>query len=146
MFFNIDSIQPDDSLIICEGEMDALSFMEAGITSAVSVPNGAVQKLSDGTIDPKEDKTFAFLWEAKDQLDSVSKIIIATDNDSAGKTMGKELARRIGRDRCWTVSWPDDCKDANDILCLYGREGLRDLIDSAKPWPVSGIYLSLIHI
>lgn len=146
MFFNIDSIQPDDSLIICEGEMDALSFMEAGITSAVSVPNGAVQKLSDGTIDPKEDKTFAFLWEAKDQLDSVSKIIIATDNDSAGKTMGKELSRRIGRDRCWTVSWPDDCKDANDILCLYGREGLRDLIDSAKPWPVSGIYDAVSYI
>ena len=140
MFFNIDSIEPDDSLIICEGEMDALSFLEAGINSAVSVPNGAVQKLSDGTIDPKEDKTFAFLWEAKDQLDSVSKIIIATDGDSAGETMGRELARRIGRDRCWMVSWPDDCKDANDVLCLYGKEGLQDLIDSAKPWPVSGIY------
>lgn len=140
LFFNIDNVDLDDSLVICEGEMDALSMIESGIDSAVSVPNGAVQKLSDGSIDPKEDKTFSFLWDAKDKLDSVSKIIIATDSDKAGQTMGKELARRIGRDRCWIIAWPDDCKDANDVLCLHGKEKLVELVKQAMPWPVSGIY------
>ena len=44
-FFNVDNVATNDDLIICEGEMDALSFMEAGYDSVVSVPNGAVMKV-----------------------------------------------------------------------------------------------------
>ena len=139
-FFNIDSVQADDILVICEGEMDVLSMMQAGLTSVVSVPNGAVNKLSDGTIDPKEDKKFAFLWDAKDKLDSASKIVIATDADSAGQTMAEEMARRIGKDRCWKIEWPEGCKDANDVLCAHGEEVLHELVVNCKPWPIAGIY------
>jgi twinkle protein len=139
-FFNIESVQPDDLLVICEGEMDALSFLEAGLTSVVSVPNGAVAKLSDGSIDPREDKTFRFLWDAKETLDRAEKIIIATDSDKAGQVMAEELARRIGKDRCWKIEWPDECKDGNDVLTLHGKEVLADLAHNCKPWPISGIY------
>ena len=44
-FFNIENVERDDDLIICEGEMDALAFMETGYESVVSVPNGAVMKV-----------------------------------------------------------------------------------------------------
>jgi twinkle protein len=139
-FFNVDSIEENDILIICEGEMDALSLIEAGMTSVVSVPNGAVAKLSDGSIDPREDKSFSFLWDSKDLLDAASKIVIATDADKAGQTMAEELARRIGRDRCWKVDWPQGCKDANDVLCEHGGDVLADLVVNCKPWPIVGIY------
>ena len=44
-FFNIDAVERNDDLIICEGEMDALAYMETGYESVVSIPNGAVRSL-----------------------------------------------------------------------------------------------------
>ena len=41
IFYNINSIVGYNSCIIVEGEMDVLSFHEAGIRNVVSVPNGA---------------------------------------------------------------------------------------------------------
>lgn len=139
-FFNVDKVELNDDLIICEGEMDALSFMEVGFTSVVSVPNGAVMKVSDGKIDPREDNKFKFLWEAKKKIDRSSRIIIATDNDSAGHAMAEEIARRIGKDRCWKVEYPEDCKDANDVLLKKGKRWLSNTISKCKPWPVAGLY------
>ena len=41
VFYNINSIVGYDHCIITEGEMDVLALHEAGITNAISVPNGA---------------------------------------------------------------------------------------------------------
>ena len=139
-FFNLDSVASDETLVICEGEMDALSVTEAGFMSAVSVPNGAVAKVSDTQPSPEEDTTFSFLWHAKDQIEKASKIVLACDSDSQGQAMSEELARRIGKDRCWRIEWPEGCKDANDVLVKRGSGFLEELIDNARPWPVSGIY------
>jgi twinkle protein len=139
-FFNIDNVDRNDWLIICEGEMDVLSFLECGYKSVVSVPNGAVMKVVDGKIDPHEDNKFQFLWNAKKQIDKADRVVIATDGDSAGQAMAEEMARRIGKDRCWKVEWPDDCKDANDVLTKHGKKKLDDLAAFCKPWPVSGLY------
>ncbi len=139
-FFNIENAVADDTLIIAEGEMDALAFMETGYDSAVSVPNGAVMKVVDGQLDPNEDNKFKFLWDAKSQIDRAEKIIIATDADSAGEAMAEEMARRIGKDRCWTIEYPEGCKDANDVLLKHGPDGVDDIIAKAKPWPVAGLY------
>ncbi len=139
-FFNINSIGDGDYFVICEGEIDALSFVQAGIKSAVSVPNGAVGKVKTGAINPEDDRTFNFLWDAKEKLDNSSKIIIATDGDTAGNAMAEELARRIGRDRCWRIVYPEGYKDANEVLLDCGEECLVDLVESAEPWPIKGIY------
>ena len=139
-FFNIDNIIEGEPLVVVEGEMDALALIEAGIDSVVSVPNGAVAKLSTGRVDPREDKTFEFLWESRDDLKKASKIIIATDSDSAGQAMGEEIARRIGKDQCHKVVWPEGCKDANEVLLKKGAKVLVDIVGKAKPWPVAGVY------
>ncbi len=41
VLYNADSIQPGEDLIICEGELDVLTFIEAGFPNVVSLPNGA---------------------------------------------------------------------------------------------------------
>jgi twinkle protein len=139
-FFNVDSLVDNDSVIICEGEMDALAIHQVGYEGVISVPNGAVQNAKDNEIDPEQDNSFRFLWDVKDKLDSACKIIIATDGDKQGSAMAEEIARRIGRDRCWKVEWPAGCKDANDVLLTFGEESLSGVIGRAKPWPISGIY------
>ena len=41
IFYNLDAIKDESSVIIVEGEIDCLSMYEAGIYNVVSVPNGA---------------------------------------------------------------------------------------------------------
>ena len=139
-FFNLDAVVRNDDMYICEGEIDCLTMVECGFESSVSVPNGAVMKVVDGKIDPKEDNKFKFLWDAKEKIDAANRVIIATDGDSAGQAMAEEIARRIGKDRCWKIEYPDGCKDANDVLMKHGRKAVEKMVVDCQPWPVAGLY------
>ena len=142
-FFNLDRVDTTKPLIICEGELDALSFIECGaekVASVVSVPNGAVMKVVDEEFAKKDDTKFRFLTNAEEMLEEVGKVIIATDNDSAGKAMAEEMARRIGKHKCFKIEYPDGCKDANDVLLNKSTIALFDTIDNASAYPVSGLY------
>lgn len=138
-FFGIKHIKKGDEIVIVEGEMDVLAMAEAGVY-AVSVPNGATLKVTEGRIDPKEDSKFRFLWDAKDYFDAAPKIIIATDNDGPGNALAEEIARRVGKERCWRVNFPDGTKDANDVLLKDGKDGIKNVMGQAEPWPVEGLY------
>ncbi len=122
-----------DVTIICEGEMDALSFEVAGFRNAISVPDGAP------TPDAKNfDSKFEFLDDEK--LDAVGQWILAVDNDEPGRKLEDELARRLGRDKCLRITWPEGCKDANDVLVKLGVEALQNVISDAKSFPVEGVF------
>ena len=124
-------------LIICEGEMDALSYEAAGIF-ATSVPNGAPQRASSPDANDNGVK-YNYLFESRQKIIEASRIIIATDNDKPGQILAEEIARRVGKGKCWRVSYPDGCKDANDVLVQHGAEELRNTLVKALPWPVDGI-------
>lgn len=127
---------PDVPLIITEGEFDALSFLTAGATHVVSVPNGNPNKPSEGDINPLEDTQFKYLWQGaqvRPDIAKFNKIILATDNDKVGLILRDELAVRLGRPKCWYVTYPEGCKDANDVLVKYGSDVLSDLVADAKP-------------
>ena len=94
--FGLESLNIKDLIVIVEGEFDALALFEAGIDCAVSVPNGAVMKVSNNKISPQEDKKFAYIWNASDQLDKIEKIVLCCDSDSSGSALTEELSRRIG--------------------------------------------------
>lgn len=138
-FFGIQNAPLEGDFVIVEGEIDALSMAEAGIP-AVSVPNGAPVKVVDGKITPEEDHKFKFLWAAKQHIEKAKRVIIAVDDDGPGKALAEEIARRVGRDRCWLVEWPDGIKDANDMLMTHGKDALADLVKRASPWPIAGLY------
>lgn len=127
---------PETPLIITEGEFDALSFLAAGATHVVSVPNGNPDRPGSGEINPLEDKQFAYLWDGAklhSGLAKFRKIILATDDDKVGRILRDELAVRLGRTRCWYVTYPDGCKDANEVLIEHGADAVSDLIADAKP-------------
>lgn len=139
-FFLIDSVDTTKPLIIVEGEIDALTLMEAGIPNAVSVPSGAPIKVADGKVLPSEDKKFAYVWNARAVIDAVPYVILATDQDGPGQALAEELARRIGKEKCRVAKF--DAKDLNDIFTDPTREGqksVQDVIDRAAPYPVSGL-------
>ena len=121
------------TLIITEGEIDALSFVAIGL-EATSIPDGAPV----GNAKNFHTK-FEFLKSAQLVLDKFQKIIIAGDNDEPGQKAIRELGRRIGIEKCFVVSYPDGCKDANDVLVQHGSEKLHEVVRKARPFPVEGV-------
>ena len=128
IFYNIDSIIGYDYCIIVEGEMDVLALHEAGITNAISVPNGATLNTNN----------LEYLDNCIDYFDDKEKIILAVDTDEAGQALQAELVRRLGSEVCYLASF-DDCKDANEYLIKYGTEKLVQRITGARPVPLENV-------
>ena len=140
IFYQPTTIDPDKPLIITEGEIDALTCVEVGQTNVVSVPGGAPIKISEGRVDPTEDKKFNFVWEAKKLLDKVPSVILAVDGDIPGVALKEELARRIGKSKCKVVSYPEGCKDLNDVLLKHGATEVENCLNNAEPYPIEGLF------
>ena len=128
IFYNIDSTIGHKYVVIVEGEIDALSFIDAGINSVVSVPNGAT--VTGTNLD--------YLDSCIDYFEGKEKIIIAVDKDEAGENLRQELIRRLGAVACYTVDF-GDYKDANEFLVGNGRDMLSSLIDDASPVPIENV-------
>ena len=128
VFYNIDSIVGFEYCVIVEGEMDVLALYEAGITNAISVPNGAT--LNTNNLD--------YLDNCIDYFEDKDKIILAVDSDEAGQALQSELIRRLGSEVCYLAKF-DDCKDANEYLLKYGPEELSKVISGAKPVPLENV-------
>jgi len=128
VFYNINSVIGYDYCIIVEGEMDVLALHEAGITNAISVPNGAT--LNNNNLD--------YLDACIDYLEDKDKIILAVDSDEAGQALQSELIRRLGSEVCYLASF-DDCKDSNEYLQTYGKEKLVERINNARPVPLENV-------
>jgi twinkle protein len=127
---------PSDTLIVTEGEIDALSFLAIGESHVVSVPNGAPPRAGEGTIYPDEDRQFAYLWagnKLRPELQGYRRIILATDSDAAGGVLRNELAVHLGRTRCWYLDYGSDSKDGNEVLVKHGPDCLRAVLADAKP-------------
>lgn len=121
------------TLIVVEGEIDKLSIEVAGFASCVSVPDGAPAPETQNY-----STKFDFLQEPR--LAQVKTFIIAVDADAPGVRLQQELVRRLGRDKCLIVSWPDDCKDANEVLTRHGAAFLADCLAQAQPLPIEGTH------
>lgn len=128
VFYNIDAIANNSECVVVEGEMDVLSLHEAGVRNAVSVPNGAT--LHHNNLD--------YLDNCVDYFLDKEKIIIAVDNDEAGKALQSELIRRLGAEVCYLADF-GDCKDANEFLQEHGEKALSDVIKKAKPVPLENV-------
>jgi len=128
VFYNINSIVNTSTCIIVEGEIDVLSFHEAGIKNVISVPNGAT--LNSNNLD--------YLDNCIDYFEDKEKIILAVDQDEAGVALQQELIRRLGAEVCYLTNFVD-CKDANEYLLKYGKEDLAEVIKECRPVPLENV-------
>jgi twinkle protein len=128
IFYGLDSIKDSERIYIVEGEIDALSFHEAGLFSVCSVPNGA----------SKGNQKLDYLDNCWEYFVDKKEIILCTDNDEAGLTLRGELARRLGKYRCKYVDF-GTYKDANEIINKESASFLMDVISKAKNFPLEGI-------
>lgn len=115
-------LRPDQPIVITEGEIDCLSVIQAGYERTISVPDGWTA--NGGKTDA--------LIEVADRLRQSPYVVVAGDNDEAGSSMPRAVANLLkGHDvRC--VTWPDGCKDANDVLIKQGEGALAKCIVEAK--------------
>lgn len=129
-----DRIPQGGPLIITEGEADALSFWQAGAKIAGSIPSGALQAGA-------QDDAARLHWLANNEalIRKATAVYLAVDADGPGQTTANELARRIGKAKCWKVVYPGTCKDANDVLMAHGPDAVRALMENATPWPIEGL-------
>lgn len=131
--FLADKIQPGDDVVICEGELDSLSFWTAGI-KAVSIPSGAIsENIADDSARLK------WLGHHQELIEKAKNVYLAVDMDGPGETTANELARRIGKLKCWRVRFRHGCKDANDVLLKHGAEALAQAFKDAERWPLEGL-------
>jgi twinkle protein len=134
VLYGLNDIDPA-SCVIVEGEMDKLSVEATGVTSCVSVPDGAPAESAKDYA-----SKFTFLDADRERIEAVKEWIIAVDSDAPGQRLEDELARRLGREKCRRVKWPDGCKDANDVLTKRGAAALRSCLDEAQPFPITGVF------
>mgnify|MGYP001036570510 FL=1 len=133
LLFNMKRINVNSPLLICEGEPDCLSAIEAGFKNAVSVPLGS--------------SNLHWIDENLEWLDQFESIIICADNDDAGVKMQKECVPRLGSWRTKVVDIPAIpigntgrvTKDLNEILYVCGKDKVLELILDAKDSPVPSV-------
>lgn len=135
ILFNINRINTAFPLIICSGELDAASCIEAGYTNAVSIP------LGDGNTQ--------WVNECWEWLEQFKEIIICPDNDISGNKFRNDIVPRLGSWRCKIANVPEyyirkdgtkvRVKDMNECLYLFGKEKVIEVINNAKDTPVPSV-------
>ena len=96
--------------VLCEGEIDALSWATAGIP-AIACGGSSI---------------------SNEQIDAIKrspirKLLVGGDNDPAGERLNKEIIRRLGGHvELYSVDY-ESYSDANEYLQACGGEGLRQL-------------------
>lgn len=127
--FNVAGIDCLEPVFLVEGELDCAVLVQAGYTS-VSLPNAQYQ------CSPED----------KDKLLSAEYVILAGDNDEAGKKAMTKLWAEM-KERTFLLQWPEGVKDANQFfLETCGRDlsvfrtKIDGLVQEARVRPMAGIY------
>jgi len=134
VMYNYDFLVGKDTIMVCEGEIDSLSWAVAGFPNVTSVNMGAPNPQ-----DKSVDKKLQCLDSAYEVFRDAKKVYISVDNDENGRFLQKELIRRIGAEKCKLVDL-SPFKDANEVLVHEGIESLLERGKSALDPKVEGIF------
>jgi twinkle protein len=134
----------DVKVIITEGEIDALTWVECGYENVISIPQGAP------SVNAKDfKKEFAYLTDkyVQDIFKEVDIFILSVDNDEAGLNLLDKMGMILGKDRCRIARYPTGYKDINEVfkgneekgLIAKGKEGVTEVFEKIKSFPIKGI-------
>jgi len=118
-----------DVLVICEGEVDALSVYEA--LSA----RGADVQISASSV-PSGSSSFGWVENSLPYIQRHNMVIILPDNDEAGKKFASKLQDELSHHvRVATANLkPWKVNDANELLIEHGRDSLVEAVLEAKEY------------
>lgn len=134
IIYNYDRCKGSETIVICEGEMDSLSWEVAGVTFHTSVNMGA-PNIGDKNIDKK----LECITNCYKVFEEANTIYIATDEDENGRNLQKELVRRFGAEKCLLVDLRP-FKDANEVLLHEGVESLQNRLKTASNPKIEGVF------
>jgi twinkle protein len=135
VMYNLPLWANEKEVIICEGEMDVMSFNEAGIWNATTLSDGAINE-KDQSLEGK----LQSLYHCNQWIKNKQRVYLCLDNDAPGRRLKEVLTTRFDSEKCYIVTLPKDCKDPNECLVKYGKETLIECYKSARPVPQSGIF------
>ena len=116
------------TLIITEGQIDALSVIESGVENTVSVPMGV--------------NNFTWVPHCWNWInDNFDTIIVFGDNEKGHITLLEDIKKRFKRltIRCVREEDYKNCKDANAILQKYGKTQIITCVENATIVPVNAV-------
>ena len=116
-----------DTLVLTEGQMDALALATAEVLNPVSVPTGA--------------KGRTWIPHCWDFVRHFKNLVVFGDNENGEITLVDMVRDRFPGVSIKVVQREDynGCKDANEILQTFGAEQCRKAVENAKPLPISQI-------
>lgn len=119
-WFNHDSTTYGETLIVTEGEWDAMIVHQCGFPNVVSVGCGA--------------NAVKTLFEQSDEfLSKFNEIVLFTDRDKAGEEMDKAfLVEYQGKVATVSKDLYEGCKDANEVYLKHGEARIKTIIASGK--------------
>lgn len=115
------------SIVITEGEIDALSVSQAfqNKYAVVSLPNGAAGAARD-------------VGRYLEYLDNFERVVLMFDQDDPGRKAAEEVALLLPPGKAFIAVLPQ--KDANAVLCEGEGEGaIVKAFWEARPWRPDGI-------
>ena len=118
------------TLVITEGEIDALSVGEAfqrkfnRIYPVCSLPSAS------GT---------ASVLRNRDWVNRFEKVILMLDHDDAGRAATDQIAKMIKAGKVYIANLPE--KDANDTLMKHGFQAIVSAVYDAQEWSPAGIVM-----
>ena len=120
-------INPNETLLIVGGELDALSVIQAGYDNVVASTTG----------EHNWDDVFT------KQVESVEDVVVIYDNDDAGRQGALMVAQTLGIHRCRIGSWPEGIEDANAALQKLGTGWdifkIQEILRGAKNLDIAGM-------
>ncbi len=139
LLFNMNRINPNNSLLITCGELDCAAAIECGWKNAVSIPLG--------------DQNTKWCDECKEWLDQFNDIVICADNDSSGDKFVKTVVPMLHSKRCRIVALPRSVeiedsvgekktvpiKDLNEYMVRCGKELALEAIVKANYSPINSV-------
>lgn len=126
ILFGMKQCEDFETLVITEGQLDALSVAQAGIKNAVSVPNGCT--------------SFTWLTPCAEWVGKFREVVVFGDWEKGKMTLLDTLKDRLDV-RIRAVRRQDYLgeKDANDILTKYGPQAVRKAVERAEEPKISNV-------
>ena len=138
--FGMDDVKETETIIVCKTEAQKAFLKEHGFPNAISLPFMPDIKMGNKQAVNQKlmNESLVFLDEMFDRFFKVKKFILCIGASATDGLFTEELARRLGRERTWTASWPKDCLSIDDVA-KQGQEAIHFLISQSSPYPIKGI-------